>query len=77
VETLEVGETWAYTLTVGCGGSLFFYHQWWVATERTFEHPNYRENWPVEILNQGPVDGPDARIQQRSCWSTTSALRSG
>lgn len=31
-------------------------------TTRFFDHPGYPEGWPVEVLNQGAVDGPDAVI---------------
>ena len=39
-----------------------FNETWWAPTERNFVHPDYPADWPVEVLNMGAVDGPDARI---------------
>jgi hypothetical protein len=63
VETLELGETWAFTMNVGCGEGRFFNGISWVVSERFFEHPDYPASWPVVVLNLGAVDGPDAQIE--------------
>jgi len=40
-ETLTVGQTWAFTMYVGCGEPVFYNDTWWVVTEKAFEHPDY------------------------------------
>jgi hypothetical protein len=59
---LEIGATWATQINVGCGSPRFFNDTWWVMATTFFTHPDYPEGWPVEVLNQGAVDGPDAII---------------
>ncbi len=61
--TIEVGENFSYTMYVTCGEAFEANGSWWVASEKFFEHPNYPANWPVEVMNQSPVDGPDAAIE--------------
>ena len=62
-ESLAVGETWAYTMTVGCGEAILANGTWWVVAERAFTHPAYPPGWPVEVVDMGAVDGPDAYIE--------------
>lgn len=60
--TLAIGETWLHDMSVGCGAFVFFNDTWWGPTETMFHHPEYPVDWPVEVLDQGAVDGPDAVI---------------
>lgn len=59
---LSIGETWATTLETGCGYPKFINGTWWMPTTLTFTHPDYPDDWTVDILNLGPADGPTARI---------------
>ena len=61
--TVDVGDRYSYTMSVTCGEVFQANGDWWVVSEYHFEHPNYPAGWPVEILYQSPVDGPDARIE--------------
>ncbi len=61
-DTLTVGETWGFELFVGCGEFVRFNGTWWEPVETAFTHPDYPQGWPVEILDLGEVDGPDAAI---------------
>ena len=61
--SIEAGESFSYTMYVTCGEAFEANGSWWVATEKFFEHPNYPAEWPVEVMNQSPVDGPDAAIE--------------
>lgn len=61
--SIEAGESFAYTMYVTCGEAFEANGSWWVATEKFFEHPDYPAGWPVEVMNQSPVDGPDAAIE--------------
>ena len=61
--TIGAGDSFSYTMYVTCGEAFEANGSWWVATEKFFEHPNYPADWPVEVMNQSPVDGPDAAIE--------------
>lgn len=61
--TVEAGDSFAYTMHVTCAEAFEANGSWWVASEKFFEHPNYPADWPVEVMNQSPVDGPDAAIE--------------
>lgn len=60
---IEAGQVFSYTMYVTCGEAFEANGSWWVASEKFFEHPNYPADWPVEVMNQSPVDGPDAAIE--------------